>query len=164
MKRIETHMTERKLVGRLETLCRKKERFSKGYEDQDVFVYHYTKNGFILEKHLAYVGRTHGYAEAHLHCRHTVNEKGFVTVEYNCRKSVTDYILYSFLLLIGLSFWIMLLMDWISGDNVDIGGMVVALAFWAVGLFGLFRRSRKDRIALEKHLLRICEKTHDRNI
>ena len=49
MKIIETKLNENQFLIRLDTFCRKKERFDRGYNDKDLYVIKRNKNRRIYE-------------------------------------------------------------------------------------------------------------------
>lgn len=69
MKHIETHLTERHFLSRLETLCRKQERFDRGDRENDYFVVKRNNQKFRIAKHYAHVGKTDGYGYDCLYCQ-----------------------------------------------------------------------------------------------
>ncbi len=74
MKRIETKLTEKQFLCRLEKLCKEKTRFDKGYTDKDIFVIKRNKNKFWLCKHYAHVGRVDGYGNDCIYFQYKLNK------------------------------------------------------------------------------------------
>jgi len=156
MKKIETNISERRFLERLETLCRKKERFDRGYCDKDIFVVKRNKNKFWICKHYANCGRTDGYAYDCMYCRYNVNEKGYVTVEYRLGKLRSALFAFVICFTVGIALWIPIVYEAVAFSNVQWGELCVTALFWIFGLVGMLFRSQKERLLLEEHLLRIC--------
>lgn len=157
MKTLETHLKESRFLSRVETLCRKKARFSKGYANEDTFVYIKNNNKISLCKHYATMGRGDGYAIDCLHCYYSSDENGHLKIMYKFGKMPFFWIPFLIAFVAGIVLWIALLCDFILSSNIDWGGIIVASIFWIFGLFGLFGKSKKERESLEKHLFKICE-------
>lgn len=156
MKRVETRLNEKQFLHRLETLCREKKRFDKGYNDKDVFVVKQNKKYFWLCKHYASVGRTDGYANDCIYFRYGVNESGYINLEYRFGKLLSCLIPCIISFMAGIALWIPLVYEAIAFTNVQWGGLCVTALFWIWGLVGILFRSRKECILLEEHLMRIC--------
>ena len=157
MKHIETVLSEQRFLNRLEGLCRDKVRFDRGYEDKDTFVIKRKDHKFMLAKHYASIGRRHGYANDCLYCRYYTNEKGYVSIDYRFWKMKGYLIPFIVSLILGSGLWIYWIYEAIASSNVQWDAMCVAALIWILGLGGMLVRSKKERIALEKHLYRICQ-------
>jgi hypothetical protein len=155
-KRIETKLNEKQFLGRLKTFCRDKTRFDKGYNDKDVFVVKRNRSKFWLCKHYAHVGKTDGYANDCIYFQYIVNKNGYIDIEYRFGKLLLFVIPFIICFTAGIALWTTLVYDAIAFDNVQWGGLCVTALFWIFGLVGMLFRSRKERVLLEKHLLRIC--------
>lgn len=156
MKMIDTRLDEKQFLDRLETLCRKKERFDRGYRDKDLFVVKRNKNKFWLSKHYALLGRTDGYMNDCLYCQYTVNDNGFVSVKYHFGKHRINLIPFLISFIMGIFMWVGLLIDSILYSDPNWNGIFVAALFWTLGLVGLIIKSKKDRYELETHLQKVC--------
>lgn len=156
MKIIETRISEKQFINRLEGLCRKKAYFDKGYNDKDTFVVKRKDNKFWLGKHYALIGRSDGYANDCLLCRYTVRENGLVSVHYRFGKRITYLIPFIISCALGIPIAISLIYDAIVYADPQWNGILIAVLFLALGLFGLLFRSKKERKLLEKHLFKIC--------
>ena len=155
-KRIETKLNEKQFLDRLKTFCRDKTRFDKGYNDKDVFVVKRNRSKFWLCKHYAHVGKTDGYANDCIYFQYIVNKNGYIDIEYRFGKRLLFLIPFIICFTAGIVLWTTLVYDAIAFDNVQWGGLCVTALFWIFGLVGMLFRSRKERVLLEKHLLRIC--------
>ena len=152
MKTLETHF-----LSRVETFCRKKARFSKGYENEDIFVYTKKDNKISLFKHYRTIGRGDGYAIDCLRCYYSTDENEHLKIMYKFGKMPFSWIPFLITFILGMVIWIALLCDFFSGYDMQWGGFVIASIFWIFGLFGLFGKSKKERESLEKLLFKICE-------
>ena len=154
---IETKLNEKQFLARLKTFCQEKTRFDKGYNDKDIFVTKRKNNRFWLCKHYANIGRTDGYANDYICFQYSINENGYIDIEWRFGKPLLS--LWPFLISFtaGMALWIPLIYDAIAFGNVQWGGLCVTALFWIFGLFGAFGHSRKERVSLEEHLLRICK-------
>lgn len=157
MRILETHLKESQFLSRIETLCKKKTRFSKGYANEDAFVYIKNNDKIILCKHYATIGKSDGYAVDCLQCYYFADEKGHLTIKYKFGKMPFSWIPFLIAFSVGVLIWIALLCDCVVSNTMDWGGVVVASVFWIFGLFGLFGKSKKERVSLETHLFKICE-------
>ena len=157
MKVIETVLSERQFLRRLEALCRTKTRFDKGYEDKDTFVTKRNDNKFWLGKHYALIGRTDGYAVDVLFGKYKITEEGRILITYRFGKRLTYMIPFFVAIVIGSFLWASVIYDAIIYGLPDLNGIAIAALCWALGLGGAFIRSKKERKALEAHLLRICK-------
>ena len=158
MKFIETHLTEKQFLDRMDTLCRKKERFDRGYHDIDTFVVKRKRNKFWLGKHYAYVGRSDGYASVFLYCRYDVTEKGYVRVGYRYGAPLIHLIPFAICAGVGGVLCLSSLYDAVFDRAPQWASIFISSAMWMIGLVGLLFRSKKDRRALESHLLFVCRK------
>jgi len=154
--RIETRLNEKQFFNRLETFCREKTRFDKGYIDKDVFVVKRNRNKFWLCKHYASIGRTDGYANDCIRFRYIVNEKGYIDIEYRFGKPILFCIPFIICFSAGIALWISLIYDAIVYGGMQWGSLCITSLFWIFGLTGMFFRSRKEKALLKEHLLRIC--------
>lgn len=158
MKTVKTQMSEQRFLSRLEGLCRKKTRFDKGYVDKDTFVIKRKGNKFWLAKHYASLGRSDGYAMDCLYCKYGVDQNGYVFVKYTVGKRLTYLIPFGISFIIGAFLWVSIIYDTIVyHQSPDGNGIAVAALFWALSLVGTLLRSKKERTALEEHLLSICK-------
>ena len=155
-KHLATKLDEKQFLNRLKIFCREKIRFDTGYNDKDVFVVKRKKNCYWLCKHYASVGRTDGYAHDCICFRYSINKNGYVDVEYRFGKTLSHTIPFVVCFAVGSIFGISLVYDAIAFFDVQWGGLCVAALFWIFGLSGMLYRSKKERVALEEHLLRIC--------
>lgn len=158
MKFIETHLTEKQFLDRMDTLCRKKERFDRGYHDIDTFVVKRKRNKFRLGKHYAHVGRGDGYASVFLYCRYDITEKGYVRVSYRYGAPLIHLIPFAICVGVGGALCLSLLYEAVFDRTPEWASIFITSAMWIFGLVGLLFRSKKDRRALENHLLRVCRK------
>jgi len=156
MKHIETKLTEKQFLRRLEELCKEKTRFDKGYTDKNVFIFKRNKSKFWLCKHYADVGRTDGYGNDCIYFQYKLSEKGHVIVEYTFGKLIMLLIPFILIFAVGIALWSVLIYEAIVFFNVQWGGLCITTIFWVFGLFGLLFRSPKERQLLEKHLIQIC--------
>ena len=131
-------------------------RWSRGYNDKDTFVVKRKENIFRLEKHYALIGRTDGYAIDCLYCQYQTNENGYVTVKYRFGKRSLYLVPFVIAFTVGILLWSALLYEAIAFANAQWDAIFVATLFWLLGLGGNLIRSKKERRALESHLLRIC--------
>ena len=159
MKTIETHLTEKQFLFRLEHLCRIKKPYDVGYCDMDVFVVRRKGNRFWLAKHYAVspvYAKGDGYAADRLRCRYKVSEHGYVTVEYRFAKRPTYYISAMFTFLASCLVGISMLRDIEAGREVQPGALPVVLSSWLIWFFAFFHRSNIERTDDEAHLRFIC--------
>ncbi|MBE6603840.1 MAG: hypothetical protein E7636_05900 [Ruminococcaceae bacterium] len=157
MKIIETKLNENQFINRLDTFCRKKERFDRGYNDKDLYVIKRNKNKFWMSKHYASVGRTDGYMNTCLYCSYIVNDNGFVSVKYRFGKLPMFLIPFTISLIIGAFIGGGVVIDIALYGNSDWNNVLVTALFWSLGLGGLIIRSPKERRELENYLKKICE-------
>lgn len=158
---IETKLTENSFLNRLNTLCREKTRFDKGYTDKDIYVFKRNskdKNKFWICKHYAHIGKTDGYANDCIYFLYKVNENGYVDIEYRFGKLLLFLVPFIICFTVGIALWISLIYEAIVFNNVQWGGLCVTAFFWILGLLGSLFRSQKERLLLEQHLLLICNK------
>ena len=161
MKVIETSLNENQFLSRLETFCRKKQRFDVGYNDKDVFVFKRKKNKFWLSKHYAYAGRSDGYMKICIHCSYCVNDRGFVSVKYRFGQRPVFMIPLLIACLVGgfISGWV--IFDIVKYGSFDWAEIFVASVFWIFGLGNLLIRSKKDKSELDGQLKKICRVQYD---
>ena len=88
--------------------------------------------------------------------QYIVNKNGYIDIEYRFGKLLLFVIPFIICFTAGIALWTTLVYDAIAFDNVQWGGLCVTALFWIFGLVGMLFRSRKERVLLEKHLLRIC--------
>ena len=81
-------------------------------------------------------------------------------VEYRFGKLLLFIIPFIICFTVGIAIWVSLVYDIISGavsfTNAQWGGLCVTAIFWIFGLVGMMFRSKKERVLVEEHLLRIC--------
>ena len=156
MKQIETQLLEKHFIQRLESLCRAKEHYDRGYVDKDTFVVKRKNQKFCLLKHYARLGRTHGYASEGLYCQYHTNEEGYVVVRYDFRLRTAYLIPFLMALGMGLFIWILVFFDIFSAVAFPWNEFWISVLFWVLGLGGLLIRSKQERVFLEEHLMKIC--------
>ena len=156
MRVIETCMSEQRFLSRLEGLCRRKERFDKGYEDKDVFVIEKKGRTFRIGKHYALYGRNHGCIPDCLSGTYTVGQDGFVRVNYRFSRRPMYRFFSAVALLGGCVLWISVLCEYFAHGNYNGNEMAVGGLLWVLAVVGMLLRSGKERAALERHLYHIC--------
>ena len=157
MKSIQTRLSEKTFLSRLDSLCRQKTLFDKGYNDKDVFVIRKYKKTYCLCLHYAQVGRSDGYAMDCIFFRYELNCNGHVCVKYRIGKMISFLIPFVFCFAIGIAMWSALVFEAIVSKNVMWDGIIVATAFLMFGAINVLYRSKKQISLLEEHLFRICK-------
>ncbi len=162
MRRIETKLTERLFLERLEALCAKKTLFDRGYTDKECFVIKRNKNKFWLGKH--YIGGfwgPNGYQNCLIFCKYKVNDRGHVDVEYRFGKILLYVFPCVMAFLMCFPIWLVLVYDAIAFPEVrwegQWGAICVLALLWTVGLLFSLYMSKKEKRMLEAHLHRICK-------
>lgn len=154
MKILNTNLTEKQFLSRLEVNCHSKTPFDRGYNDSDTFVYKIKDNRFWLGKHYRCVGRTDGFASAKLNCKYDIASNGRITVTYRRAKHPIHVIFHSLAFTIGLYFSVDSLINVFKYGETN--EWIFPLAFLFIGLFGLLIKPNKEWCSLEKHLHNIC--------
>ena len=161
MKYIETKLTEKRFLNRIQTLCTEKTLFDR-YNDRECFVTKRNKNKFWIGKYYPckyypYKGRYGGYGSNGIFLKYNVNQKGHVDIEYRFGILLSLLVPNIVCFTAGMALWIPLVYEAVVCKNVQWGGPCVSSLFWIIGLVGLSFRSSKEKVILEKHLLRICD-------
>ena len=138
MKKISTNLREYRFLDRLNNMCRQKEPFDKGYEDQDVFVVKRNGNRFRIGYHAAQVGRSDGYMQEHIYGQYCVVDDK-VEVTYRFFKPL--FILAPYLICVAVGLFLTVGLVW----NGMWEALYVPILFLGLGSLGVFWRSKKDR-------------------
>ena len=95
-----------------------------------------------------------------IYVRYSTNKSGYIDVEYRFGKLLLFIIPFIICFTVGIAIWVSLVYDIVCGavafTNAQWGGLCVTTLFWIFGLVGMLFRSKKERVLVEEHLLRIC--------
>lgn len=157
MQIIDTHLTEAAFLERLSHYCHREARGNRGYSDQETFIFSQKERSFWIGKHMAYKGKSGGYATERINGTYQVKDNGLVTVSYRLGKHPALIIPHAVILLLGLLPLAWFIKDILRpGHSAWIGGALIGLVFVGFGLSGFFSAT-KTKAALEEHLLYICD-------
>ncbi len=156
MNSINTDLSEKEFVSRLEKMCMIHRKFDKGYQDLDVFVVKRNNKKFRLGHHLPLVGRTDGYSIEYIFGEYVVDKNNRVIVTYRFGKTFLFLMPFFIAILFSLPIFIYLVYDLINNSILQLDGLIISFLISTLSLTAIFLRSKNEKDTLEKHLHRIC--------
>ena len=155
MKQINTLLTERQFLTKLESTCTLKTRFNNGYHDIETFVYKIKDNKFWLGKHHPEISRgAKAFSAARLNCKYFTNANGRITINYRKGKHPLDIILHVIAFIIGLYFSANSLISYLKfGETKE---LIFPILLIILGVLAFIIKPKKEWNSLEQFLLKIC--------
>lgn len=154
MKSINTYLTERQFLNRLEQLPQSKDCLSDKCGESGLYVYNINGNRFWLGKY-AYKSRSYGFLPTRLNCKYEIGENGYIVVLYQRAKHISSVIFQSLLVMVGILFFIYNFIDLLKGFKYD--NLFFLIAILISGLYGLLIKPNKDWNSLLALLYDICD-------
>ena len=153
MKSINTFLTERQFLNRLEQLPNSKTYLLDKCDESGVYVYNIKDDRFWLGKY-ALIGRSYGLLSTRLNCKYKVTQSGRVDVSFCRAKHPFHAILHFLLLAVGIYFCADSLISVFRQSKIS--DLLIALGFLAIGIYGLIIKPNKEWSYLEEYLYKIC--------
>ena len=158
MKTIETNLTEKIFLERLDSICEKKRPFDRGYETKDTFVCQRKEGRFRIYQHSTR-GRWDGCYAEYLSGKYKTNEKGKITVEYRFKLSLDDLI--PAIVTAVLSGFVLaaIISDLVTYGTAEAEGVIFLAVLLGFSIFEILCLALSKRVkhSLEAHLKRICK-------
>ena len=140
MKSINTHLTERQFLNRLEQLPQSKDCLSDKCGESGVYVYNIKSNQFWLGKY-ALIGKSYGFLSTRLNCKYEIGENSYIVVTYRRAKHIFSAIFQSLLVMVGILFFIYNFIDLLKVFKYD--NLFFLIAILILGLYGLVIKPNK---------------------
>ena len=158
MKTLNTNLSEKSFLDRLDSMCTKHKPFDDCYSQSNAFVVKRKAQSFRIGRHFADIpfSRFDGYYKEFIYGKYSLNDTGKVEIKYRFRMEIMFLISNLIICLLAIPVFACLLYDAVFNSIYHWGGLVVTFIFSFIGLFELFMISKKQRAALEEHLLNIC--------
>jgi len=155
MKSINTFLTERQFLNRLEQLPNSKTYLLDKCDESGVYVYNIKDNRFWLGKY-ARIGRSYGCLSTRLNCKYEIGENSHIVVTYRRAKHIFGAILNCAFVIVGMFFCINSFVNLLREFKYE--DLILLLAFLFLGLYGLVIKPHKEWNSLEALLYNICNK------
>ena len=155
MKSINTYLTERQFLNRLEQLPHSKAYLSDKCDESGVYVYNIKDNRFWLGKY-ARIGRSYSFLSTRLNCKYEIGENRYIIVTYRRAKHIFGAVLSCAFVIVGMLFCINSFVNLLRGFKYE--DLIFLLAFLFLGLYGLVIKPNKEWNSLEALLYNICNK------
>ena len=155
MKSINTYLTERQFINRLEQLPHSKAYLSDKCDESGVYVYNLKGNRFWLGKY-ARIGKSYGFLPTRLNCKYEIGENGYIVVTYRRAKHIPYMIFHYLFFVVGILFCIYSFVNFFKEFKYQ--NLIFLLAFFILGLYGLVIKPNNEWNSLNAILYNICNK------